>query len=371
MKRVKCAAAPTYLVGIIGYNHQTSGDSVRLRLSYKTGPQKPKTRKVGPGPWLSLLSLSLLLAVLTVPDAQARGATHGHKTSKTGNVKAAAKTALPAAGAHGSANVALLAQGAKLHKEGRIEEAEAIFKEVLIHDPQSVDAFYDLGAIAEGRGDLISALSHYHAALSLRPGDKDLKEAVSSVEKALKKNSSELAGKKASPLSLSPENKGEPLKETASGSASASASVITPQNSDNIEGLAPTAADLPVLSVTPAQPQEDGLPVLSVPQAESEEAPRVVDAKTFQLSSRKGEVITPGLGISQDQFPDIPLGVRVKGAAANNCPPPVLAVGQNQRSAGSQRMRQAASLIIMVGAGAALNASGLHCPVCHMMRFRF
>jgi len=311
-----------------------------------------------PAPKLALLSLSLagLALFAGCTEAQARGGrAHTGKRSvqHVSTASAAAKAAIAsgAPAAHGAANVALLAQGAKLHKEGRVEEAEAIFKEVLIHDPQSVDAFYDLGAIAEGRGDLISALSHYHAALALRPGDKELKEAVASVEKALKKNSTntELAGKKTSPLSIAPEAKAEPI--------------------DNIEGLAPAVPDTPVLSLTPAQ-QEEGLPVLSVTQGESEEAPKVVDAKTFQLSSRKGEVITPSLGISQDQFPDIPL--RVKGSAASSCPPaPTLAVGQNQRSVGAQRMRQAASLIIMVGAGAALNASGLHCPVCHMMRFRF
>ena len=334
---------------------------------------------------LSLLSLSLaaFAAISLSADAQARGraGSSAHRVSTA--VRPKTTNATPTASA--AANVALLAQGAKLHKEGRIEEAEAIFKEVLIRDPHSVDAFYDLGAIAEGRGDLISALSHYHAALSMRPGDKELKEAVASVEKSLtKKNdnkntdnkNTEVAGKKSAPLSIVPEQKptsntevkpvdGKPVKEQIADAPS--------KNIDNIEGFAPSGsnADAALLTVVPAEKElEQGLPVLSFPQAETEQAPKVIDTKTFQLSSRKGEVITPSLGIAQDQFPDIPL--KVKGAATNNCPPPpVLAVGQNQRSQNGQRMRQAASLIIMVGAGAALNATGLHCPVCHMMRLRF
>ncbi|MBS2010124.1 MAG: hypothetical protein JST01_23950 [Cyanobacteria bacterium SZAS TMP-1] len=294
-----------------------------------------------------------------VGAAEARG-----KTQPKGRAAARATSASPAArapGAHGSANVALLAQGARLHKEGRIEEAEAIFKEVLIHDPQSVDAFYDLGAIAEGRGDLISALSHYHAALALRPGDKELKEAVASVERALKKNNTEIAGKKAAPTSLAPAVPTEKVAEQIDP-------VSLPEG--------PAAAE-----ISAADKSEPGLPVLNIPEADA--APRAVDSKTFQLSSRKAGLIepaTPTLGITQDQFPDIPLNVGLQGGLngglnggrANNCPPtPTLTVGQAPKSHNTQRMRQAASLLLMVGAGAALNASGLHCPVCHMMRLRF
>ncbi|MBK7841979.1 MAG: tetratricopeptide repeat protein [Candidatus Obscuribacter sp.] len=57
---------------------------------------------------------------------------------------------------------------------------------MLSQDPQNVDAFFNLGALAEGRGDLIVALGHYRAAHALNPKDKQITEAVSSMEKALK-----------------------------------------------------------------------------------------------------------------------------------------------------------------------------------------
>lgn len=80
----------------------------------------------------------------------------------------------------------ILRYGTRKHAQGDLAEAEAAFKHVLSRDPQNVDAFFDLGALAEQKGDLFTALSDYRAALALHPGDAQIKEAVASVEAAIK-----------------------------------------------------------------------------------------------------------------------------------------------------------------------------------------
>ena len=269
-----------------------------------------------------------------------------------------------------SADVALLARGTKLHRDGQVDEAETIFKQVLAHDPRNVDAFYDLGAIAESRGDLIGALSNYHAALSLRPGDRELKDAVYSTEKALRKNA----------LTIKQDNSVK--QETP----------IKPPPKISPVGIMPNPSEKQHVSPSDVQALSDELakaqaecrkiepePVISLPQTDS--TPIAVDGKTFSLSSRKSAMVpptvgvpldessvpVPTLGITPEQFPDVPL----TGSAKSTCPPPpTLNVGTNQSNGGG-KMRRAASIFLTVGAGAALNMSGLHCPICHMMNGHF
>jgi hypothetical protein len=304
--------------------------------------------------------LALVLGLTLAPLAGARSvsgqAPHNNKASAS-----RAKSIGPVKKL--DANVALLASGAKLHKEGKIEEAEVIFKQVLARDPRSVDAFYDLGAIAESRGDLIGALSNYHAALALRPNDRELKEAV---------HSTELALRKAGPAALvsSPNFSLKPV----------SALPLQPTSALPLQPVTPTVATTAPLRATSGPitiPQAaDGEPLFAVSQPDM--PPVAVDYHKFQLSSRKGEVVPPTLGVSPDQFPDIPVGMVGLGGqpggalstGASACPPPVTppTVGQNPTN---RRTRQAANMILNAGVGAALSASGLHCPICHMLRFHF
>lgn len=81
----------------------------------------------------------------------------------------------------------LLQLGTERFKEGDVFGADAAFRQVLSHDPNNVDALYNLGAISEGRSDYVSALGLYKSALQQRPHDQDLKQAVASVEAALSK----------------------------------------------------------------------------------------------------------------------------------------------------------------------------------------
>lgn len=71
----------------------------------------------------------------------------------------------------------LLDQAMQLYSQGKTAEAENAFKRVLASDSKSVDAYFNLGVIAEGRGDNQEALRNYEAAYRLNPNDSEIKSA--------------------------------------------------------------------------------------------------------------------------------------------------------------------------------------------------
>lgn len=288
--------------------------------------------------------------------------------------------------ARSPAEVALLAKGATLHKEGKVEEAEVIFKQVLSNNPRSVDAFYDLGAIAEGRGDLVGALSFYRAALALRSGDKELLEAVTSTESALRKGAASIKNEnrkeasKNSPMGLAPAS----VQDHFLPAQSLSHSADQPPTGGPTFNKAPGPEDMQALSDALSRAQaecrnaktEDN-PIFSVPAAEAEAAPQALAPNLFSLSSSKGAIVAPSVGVPLDQS-DIPrLGItpdqfpdpgRLTGQTAV-CPPPCppnLTVGANQTNNRGAMVRSAA-MVLSIGAGMVLGGA-LHCPICHMMR---
>ncbi len=77
---------------------------------------------------------------------------------------------------------ALLREGMEAHRKGEDVRAEQLFKRVVLLEPRNPDGYFNLGAMAEKKHDLAAALMSYHAALNLSPDDKELREAVDSVE---------------------------------------------------------------------------------------------------------------------------------------------------------------------------------------------
>jgi tetratricopeptide (TPR) repeat protein len=80
--------------------------------------------------------------------------------------------------ASGDAVKAMLKQALKLYSQGNIEEAKTAFERVLAVQPKSVDAYFNLGAIAESQGDLTLALDDYERASEFAPDDTDIRSAV-------------------------------------------------------------------------------------------------------------------------------------------------------------------------------------------------
>src|ERR1700733_7747474 len=69
-----------------------------------------------------------------------------------------------------------------LYSQGHMAEAEQAFKHVLTLDYRNADAYYNLGVIAESRGDLQGALGNYQRAANLKPADSELGDAVRAVQ---------------------------------------------------------------------------------------------------------------------------------------------------------------------------------------------
>src|SRR5262249_31740980 len=79
----------------------------------------------------------------------------------------------------------LLREAMKLYSAGQYPEAERTFKKVIALDKSNVDAYYNLGAMAESQGDLQTALANYESALKISPDDNDLRSAVAGVRSKL------------------------------------------------------------------------------------------------------------------------------------------------------------------------------------------
>ena len=75
-----------------------------------------------------------------------------------------------------------LREAAALYSQGRVDDAERAFKHVLTLDIRSTDAYFNLGVIAENRGDFQSALNNYQVASRINPDDPELRDAVTAVQ---------------------------------------------------------------------------------------------------------------------------------------------------------------------------------------------
>lgn len=79
----------------------------------------------------------------------------------------------------------MLHQAMSLYSQGKVSDAESAFKKVLSVDKHNADAYYNLGAIAEGRSDFSGALNYYQSALKENPGDGDTQSAVAAMQAKL------------------------------------------------------------------------------------------------------------------------------------------------------------------------------------------
>lgn len=273
----------------------------------------------------------------------------------------------------------VLKYGARKHNEGNYEEAEAAFRHVLSRDPANVDAFYDLGALAERKGDLIGALSSYRAALALKPHDKEIAEAVSSIEKTLRnrpafsfRENHRQANR--GQFGLPGVSSAAPASTSALGSAPAIAPARFPTqfpaqfpaqipaqipatDSDSSIGFdGSPILSAPVLNsaVMPGSGAEQP-PLISSPQLGALPSdPAAVVPGTFQLSSAKNGLLAPTMGVT-------PASTALPAA------PPVVGVAPRSHPVARMFLNTA----LNQGASIGLRAAGLHCPACHLLRFRF
>lgn len=76
----------------------------------------------------------------------------------------------------------MLRHGTAAFQAGNTDEAERNFREVLAKSPFNSNASFNLGAIAEQKGDLAAALGNYRTALIGSPNDSQIREAITQIE---------------------------------------------------------------------------------------------------------------------------------------------------------------------------------------------
>lgn len=137
----------------------------------------------------------------------------------------------------------MLRQGTAAFGAGHTDDAEKIFKEVLVKSPFNPNATFNLGAIAERKGDLAGALGNYRTALIGAPNDPQIQQAIAQIE-------SQIAQKQDSPFR-------NPLVSTDNGQTllRGSASEFDPLASQQPRAQQPQSAPL---AQQPLQPRTSG-----------------------------------------------------------------------------------------------------------------
>ncbi|HEY9760444.1 MAG TPA: tetratricopeptide repeat protein [Oculatellaceae cyanobacterium] len=260
---------------------------------------------------------------------------------------------------------ALFKQGMDAFRAHRSKEAQAAFKQILTLDPRNVDAYFNLGSLAEGDKEYLDALTYYKAALSSNPNDKDLKKAVASMEQMLTKPRAKPAGTGAhTPATAG--NSGRPnsapqnTTSTTKSSGGADGGVRYAPTSDAPMGSAPI---IPADQIT--------APITDIGTKEAPLVPvKQLDPRTFSLQTAQNGLNAPfnpmNAANAPYQTPPIySIPPTFSGVVpANNFPANNFPVGS---IAPANPNRTNFGYIIQAGAGIALHGSSLHCPICRIM----
>ncbi|MBA3856227.1 MAG: hypothetical protein C0507_04895 [Cyanobacteria bacterium PR.3.49] len=273
---------------------------------------------------------------------------------------------------------ALLREGMEAHRNGDNARAEHLFKRVVLIEPRNPDGYFNLGALAEKKNDLAGALMSYRAALNLSPRDRELLEAVESLEAQIgvvgntepQSGSSSVASPSASATredDFSQKSKSEQIREyyaRQSSGQEAAAHESAMRSSDRFEaqpgeygfrsshhsghsahnGPAPAPNFYRARAKTTREIQEEAAGYMDVNDANSPEltvsTPQTPVANTsqpqpFQLQTQRNQATTQ--------------------ATQNRGP-----------SAGAQLTRALFGIALSVGTNYALRSAGVHCPVCRI-----
>ena len=98
-----------------------------------------------------------------LPPVAPEGATNSYRSDQIGSAQDAAA----------NREKETLKRAISLYSKGDTVAAEQAFKQVVAMDNKNADAYFNLGVIAESKGDLQAALMNYRSAYHLRPTDND------------------------------------------------------------------------------------------------------------------------------------------------------------------------------------------------------
>ncbi|MBX9688543.1 MAG: hypothetical protein K2X27_17675 [Candidatus Obscuribacterales bacterium] len=182
-----------------------------------------------------------------------------------------------------------LEEAVKLHHSGKEFEAEQSLRRILSSNPGNADAFFSLGAIAETRGDLQTALDYYTQAMQANPNDSEAQSAVAELSR-------KITALKSGPF---------------------------------VNPLGPVSSP----------------------------APNVLQGRAWDLTVNNGAYN----GMKPITAPSIPTAA-IGGSGQ------IPTVGVTQANPNAARNRAIGRTLARAALGAALSGTGLHCPMCHLLR---
>lgn len=105
----------------------------------------------------------------------------------------------------------LIQRAMQQYQSGDVATAEKTFKRALSIDKNNADAYFNLGVLYEGKGDLNQALDNYSKAQALNPRDSELKDTVQSLRTKIAQQQS---AKIAEARQAAEQQRGEQLRES-------------------------------------------------------------------------------------------------------------------------------------------------------------
>lgn len=137
----------------------------------------------------------------------------------------------------------LLQNAMDKYSSGDIVSAEKLFKRVLTIDKNNADAYFNLGVLYEGKGDLQLALDNYTRAQALNPSDSELRDTVASLRnKVAQDRTAKVAEAKKAEQATQAAQKRDDLRQMV---ASASADYKSGNFSEAVRKLEKVSADAP------------------------------------------------------------------------------------------------------------------------------
>ncbi|MBA3992360.1 MAG: hypothetical protein C0469_02455 [Cyanobacteria bacterium DS2.3.42] len=272
----------------------------------------------------------------------------------------------------------LLKEGMEAHRRGEDAKAEQLFKKVVLLEPRNPDGYFNLGALAEKKKDLAGALMSYRAALNLSPNDRELKDAVDSVESMLGVETADghrVAGGSNShsgdvehdelrtsetknPEARSAEIREFYAKESAARERAAMESSDRFESSPGSYGFGHNRHKSHSANSGPATaPNFYRARAKTTRELQEEAAPYANVNEPYAPELSVSPQSTPVVNASQPQ----PFQLQTQRSQAN------MQANQPKRpSAAGAATRAILGVALSVGTSYALRSSGLHCPVCRI-----
>jgi tetratricopeptide (TPR) repeat protein len=163
-----------YLGPIVPQDHADSSKDSERRYQTETDDKGQYTLIVSPGRYRITASKDDFQPA-SLEDSIPAGA-----QTRVPEIRIVTRRAARTAAVEGDAVLGPLKRAMELTQAGKLEEAEAAYKEVLARDPSVVEAHYNLGTIYLGRKDYAAAAGEFQRVVELSPDTVEAYPALSS-----------------------------------------------------------------------------------------------------------------------------------------------------------------------------------------------